>query len=105
MFGVIYSFKVKPGQDEAFKEAWRKVTEFIYQYENSLGSRLHYQEPGLYIAYANWPDEATWAGSGDNLPPEVKHWSAQMREVCEEIKTLRKLEVVDDLLQEKTYST
>ena len=37
MFGVLYSFKVKPGQDEAFKEAWRKITEFIYQYENSLG--------------------------------------------------------------------
>ncbi len=103
MFAVIYSFKVKEGQDEDFKKSWKGLTELIYQYENSLGSRLHKGEGQEYIAYATWPDHKTWDLSGDKLPPEADQWRTLMRETCTEIKTLHKLEMVDDLLKDGTY--
>ncbi|RMG67785.1 MAG: antibiotic biosynthesis monooxygenase [Bacteroidetes bacterium] len=99
MFAVIYAFHVQPGQAGAFEIAWRELTMLIYQYEGSLGSRLHRQDEATYIAYAQWPDRQTWAQSGDKLPPEAKEASARMRAACTQIETLYELDSIDDLLQ------
>jgi hypothetical protein len=68
MVAIIYLFKVKPNQTENFIAAWREMALLIYEYENSLGSRLHKQNDSTYIAYAQWPDESTWKNSGGKLP-------------------------------------
>ena len=103
MFAVIYRFTVHTGQDESFQEAWGELTNLIHRHEGSLGSRLHRESEGNYIAYAQWPDRQTWEGSGDKLPAEADGWRQQMRASCEKIETLHTLDMTDDLLQERTY--
>ena len=56
---IIYQFKVKELLNEEFINAWKELTELIYKYENSLGSRLHKKDDQTYIAYAQWPDKYT----------------------------------------------
>lgn len=75
------------------------MTQLIYKHEGSLGSRLHYNGERLYIAYAQWPDKATWEKAGKRLPESADAVSAAMKESCEEIKTEYQLEVVVDLLK------
>ncbi|MCB9230314.1 MAG: antibiotic biosynthesis monooxygenase [Bacteroidia bacterium] len=99
LFSVIYSFVVKPGHSEAFEQAWKGMTELIFAHEGSLGSRLHLAGDLHYIAYAQWPDRQTWENYGDKLPPKAKEYSQAMRDACEKIDTLFKLDLVEDLLK------
>jgi heme-degrading monooxygenase HmoA len=99
MFAVIYEFKVKDGQEERFEESWAMLTDFIFEYEGSLGSRLHKQSDGLYIAYAQWPSAETWQNSGKKLPNEAKEVSTRMRESLISIETKYTLDMVDDRLR------
>ena len=103
MISVIYQFKVKPNQTEKFIEAWREMTELIYEYEGSLGSRLHKKDEQIYIAYAQWPDQDTWGNAGHKLPEKANEVRARMRAACEDIETLFELEMVEDLLQSKQW--
>ncbi len=103
MFTVIYQFQVKLGLEKAFIEGWKGLTELIYQYEGSLGSRLHRENETSYIAYAQWPDKQTWQNSGKKLPDSADLFRQQMRASCEKIETLHELVVLEDLLQEKGF--
>ena len=60
MFAVIYRWQVVPGLEAQFEQGWRRGTERIAAEFGGWGSRLHKPEPGVYIAYAQWPDEASW---------------------------------------------
>lgn len=103
MFCAVYRFSVKPGADAPFKEAWRRLTELIYEYEGSLGSRLHScGVDGEYIAYAQWPSRETWERAS-GIPAELADAPKKsMREACIKIETIHELEVVDDLLKTET---
>ena len=101
MYIVMYTFKVKPNQEESFLESWSALTKLIYKYEGSLGSRLHKKEPLHYIAYAQWRSKAIFEESGDNLPEEANQFRDLMRASCKEMKVLEKFEVVEDLLMQK----
>jgi heme-degrading monooxygenase HmoA len=96
---IIYQFKVKDNQNEEFIEAWKEMTELIYKYENSLGSRLHKKDNQTYIAYAQWPDKITFENSGSNLPEEANQVRQKMRGSCENVEKLLELEVIEDLLK------
>ncbi len=99
MYCVIYQFVVKAGSETQFENAWKGLTELIYEYEGSLGSRLHLSENGEYIAYAQWPSKDVFDKAGDHMPEKADLFRKAMRESCNEIKTLNKLEVKKDLLK------
>ncbi len=103
MFAAIYSFTVKPDQEQAFESAWKELTEMIYEYEGSLGSRLHKQDDQQYIAYAQWPSREVWEQSGDKLPEASQDVRQRMKESCDTIETLYTLDMVDDLMREETH--
>jgi quinol monooxygenase YgiN len=103
LFSVVYSFKVPEEHAAEFIELWSALTQLIYQYEGSYGSRLHRASPGHFIGYAQWPNKKIWARSGGNLPEESNAIRKQMRELCTEIKTQYELEVVQDLLKDTTF--
>lgn len=103
MFCVIYLFDVKEGKEEQFLEAWKEMTKLIYQYEGSLGSRIHHEHKGKYIAYAQWPSEDRWENSGDQLPEEAQKWRSEMRQACSSIETIHKLNMIDDLLESNPF--
>jgi hypothetical protein len=60
MFVAVYWWRIHPGKEEQFREAWRRGTEQITQIYGSHGSRLHRDSDGRFVGYAEWPDEATW---------------------------------------------
>ena len=99
MFTVIYSFEVIPNKEDDFKTGWKGLTELIYQYENSYGSRLHKLNNHSYIAYAAWPDKETWKNSGKNLPEKANEFYALMKASCSNTKVEYTLDVIEDLLQ------
>lgn len=104
MFCVIYSFKVKEGYLEQFIKSWEEMTQLIYEFEGSYGSRLHQSEGAEYIAYAQWPSKKRWEESGANLPGRAGLVRDKMREACHEINTLHKMAVTSDLLKSATIN-
>ena len=65
MFVAVYWWRVHPGKEEQFREAWRRGTELITKTYGSHGSRLHQDRDGRFVGYAEWPDEATWQKAFD----------------------------------------
>lgn len=104
MFTVIYTFEVKPGKEKQFLEAWAELTKYIYEFSGSLGSRLHFQKQGNYVAYAQWPDKETWKSMGSKLPAESKIHGERMRDSLLSNETLFELQVTQDLLKSKLFS-
>ncbi len=99
MKAIIYQFTVKPNRDQDFINYWKIMTEYIYEFEGSLGSRLHKMTEQIYVAYALWPDQNTWLDSGKNPPPKALEIRSHMRDCCEAIEKRYELEVVEDLLK------
>lgn len=102
-FAVIYQFKVIQGKEEQFQTNWKRMTELIYEFENSFGSRLHIEKNGSYIAYAVWPDKATWENAGHNLPIEAEQVRHEMRGSCSDVQTLFEMEIEEDLLMKQQF--
>ncbi|APX98863.1 antibiotic biosynthesis monooxygenase [Lacinutrix venerupis] len=98
MYIVLYSFDIKPNQEDNFLKAWKALTKLIVKHEGGLGSRLHLEKPLKYIAYAQWPDKETFTNAGNKLPKEADKFRNIMRESCEKFEILNKLKVVEDLL-------
>lgn len=105
MYAVIYEFKVKKGKDADFIDAWEAMTELIYKNEGSLGSRLHLEQPGVYIAYAQWPSQYVFEHPGNHIPEIANEIREQMRNCCSEITTLHTMEQVSDLTENEVYKT
>ena len=60
-FCVIYRFRVRAGSERLFRQGWSRMTEAIREHRGGLGSRLHVDDDGWWIAYAQWPDRESWA--------------------------------------------
>ena len=103
MFVAIYSFKVKENCEDAFVKSWEDLTKLIYEFENSLGSRIHKKSENEFIAYAQWPNKATWENSGAKMPESANSIRKIMKDSCDEISTLHELEMVSDLLADKAF--
>jgi len=102
MFVVIYKFEVKENMNSEFLKAWEELTDLIYEYEGSLGSRVHFERENVYVAYAQWPDKGTWENAGSNMPENAEEVRSRMRNSCAKIETLYELECVKDLLRPKS---
>ena len=60
MYAVIYRWRVIPGLEAQFEQGWAAGTARIAAEFGGWGSRLHRGGPGEYVAYAQWPDKATY---------------------------------------------
>lgn len=103
MFAVIYSFTVKENRDSDFVKGWKGLTELIYEFEGSLGSRLHKEAEGKYIAYAQWPTKFIWENAGSKLPNEADVFRKLMKDNCSDIQTIHQLEMVENLLKNEVF--
>ncbi len=59
MIIYLYRWKLKPGKEADFADAWAIVTKELKAKCSSLGSRLHLGGDGLFYGYAQWPDKKT----------------------------------------------
>ncbi len=98
MFSVIYTFKVEPDLEKKFIENWIGLTQLIYTYEGSLGSKLHRDQNGRFVAYAQWPSKEVWENAGSKLPKEsADSFRKGMKESYLEMDTKYELEMIVDL--------
>ncbi|MFO0202433.1 MAG: antibiotic biosynthesis monooxygenase family protein [Alphaproteobacteria bacterium] len=101
MFAVIYRWRVVPGLEAQFEAGWRAGTERIAAEFGGWGSRLHAAGEGVYIAYAQWPNEATWKKA---METRMEHSDTEARRMYREaivegsFETLASGPVVADLL-------
>jgi heme-degrading monooxygenase HmoA len=103
MFCVIYQWKVKPGKEEEFRESWRAVTDAIYHQHGSLGSRLHKNDDGTWVAYAQWPTRELWESGAELLDVAVAR--AKWHDAIEsESQVVFKLMVTDDMLRAQPFT-
>lgn len=94
MFVVIYRWHLHEGREEQFVEAWSAMTRSIREQCGSFGSRLHRDDEGTWVAYAAWPDEATWQACSPDNPAAG---AAMAASVAQDFEPMR-LRVVADLL-------
>jgi heme-degrading monooxygenase HmoA len=99
MFAVLYHWKLKPGAEASFREAWRSMTEAIVVRSGTGGSRLHRTDDDHFVAYAVWPSRQAWEDAG-KLPSADPAAGAKMRDCIEESLATTALYLVDDLLRE-----
>lgn len=111
MFIAVYEFVVRAGQEEAFIRAWAKRTEGIYRLSGSLGSRLHRNENGNFIGYAQWPSREVWCQIGTS-PLNNGHYpeydlASQQMQACLAIpsKTLFEMDVEEDYLRPTQFQS
>jgi heme-degrading monooxygenase HmoA len=57
-FIVLYRWRLHPGSEASFVEAWSRVSDRLRSERGSLGSRLHSGSDGLWYSYAQWPSAA-----------------------------------------------
>ena len=102
MFAVIYRWRVIPGLEAQFEEGWRLGTERIAVEFGGWGSRLHRGEGNVYVAYAQWPDEATWRRA---METRMRHSDDDARRKYRDaiepssFETVYAMPVVSDLLE------
>jgi heme-degrading monooxygenase HmoA len=87
-FAVLYRWKLRPGSEASFAEAWSRVSELLFTQGGSLGSRLHRGSDGLWYSYAQWPSaearsKAFAAGPVD--PEALKQMRAAIVEELPEV--------------------
>jgi heme-degrading monooxygenase HmoA len=97
MFAVIYRWKVKPGSEAKFIEAWEVRTREIREEFGTAGSRLHQADDGTWIAYAQWPSRQAWEAA-QNGPPGDSEARRVMHQAVESSETLFRMDLVKDLL-------
>ena len=54
-FVVLYRWRLHPGKEDSFVDAWCRVSELLRSERGSLGSRLHRGPDGIWYSYAQWP--------------------------------------------------
>ena len=102
MFAVIYRWKLVPGREAMFEDGWRAGTAAIAREFGGWGSRLHRGEDGVAVAYAQWPDRATWERA---MQTRMHHSDEEARDKYRSsfepgsFETLFAGEVTADLLQ------
>ena len=100
-FAVMYRWRLHAGREEAFTRAWADVTRAIRAERGGLGSRLHRAEDGTWVAYAQWPDRATWEAAQGAPSAAPADAAATMGEAIAERFTPVLLDPVADLLADQ----
>lgn len=57
MIASFYQWKIRPGEEVAFRAGWNRATD-AYAAMGSLGSSLWVDAAGHFCAFALWPDRA-----------------------------------------------
>jgi heme-degrading monooxygenase HmoA len=104
MFVAMYWWRVKPGKEDQFRAAWRRGTELITARYGSYGSRLHRESDGRFVAYAEWPDYATWKRAFDakmfyDDAETRRQFVDAIAEAPADGKPVFQMEITDDLLR------
>jgi hypothetical protein len=96
-FAVLYRWRLHPGSEQLFIDAWSRISELFLSQRGSLGSRLHRGADGWWYSYAQWPsaEAREKAFSAEPIDPEA---ARQMQEAIAESLPELILEPVSDFM-------
>ena len=77
-FSVLYRWKLHPGMESSFVEAWSRVSAVYLTQRGSLGSRLHHGDDDIWYSYAQWPSAEARSKAFSEGPVDAEA-SIQMR--------------------------
>ena len=97
-FVAVYRWRVHKDQVDVFLAAWETLTIKIKAQRGGLGSKVHRADDGTFVAYAQWPDRASWQAMGE-LPSVDPVASAAMASAIEESLPSLLLDPITDLLE------
>lgn len=101
MFIVLYRWRINPEKENQFIEGWAEVTAYFRKNCDSLGSRLHRGNDGLFYAYAQWKSEKDREKAFEN---SIKlEGTEKMAEAIEERFEPVILEMLADYLDFSTF--
>ena len=94
---MLYRWRLHPGSEASFVEAWSRVSDLLLKHRGSLGSRLHRGADGLWYGYAQWPsaDARASAFGAESVDPVA---AEQMRAAIAESFPEIVLESVSDFM-------
>lgn len=94
---MIYRWRLHADKVLQFQQAWERGTLRIAAERGGLGSRLHQADDGSWLAYAQWPDRASWQHSRELAPVNAAD-TALMEEALIEAFPPLPLNTISDLL-------
>lgn len=96
-FCAIYRWRLHPGSEDSFVQAWSRVTQLLRAERGSLGSRLHRGPDNIWYSYTQWPSaEAKAEGLAQpSVDPEA--WQQMRNAIAESLPELI-LEPISDHL-------
>jgi len=101
---VLYRWRVKPGREAQFTEAWSAVTRSLLG-RGSLGSRLHRGDDGLWYGYAQWPSADARRAAFQQPSDDGANLAAMRDAVAESFPELLLHPVEDHLRAERPART
>lgn len=96
-FVVLYRWRLHPGKEEQFVQAWSRISERLLVDRGSLGSRLHRGDDGLWYGYAQWPSSEARANAFAQISVDADA-GARMRDAITENLPEIILESISDYL-------
>lgn len=97
VFCAIYRWRLHPGSEAAFVEAWSRVTQLLRSERGSLGSRLHRGPDDLWYSYTQWASAETKAEGLAQASVDPQAWQ-QLRDCIAESLPELVLDLVADFL-------
>ena len=96
MFVASYCWRIKNGFEQQFIDAWAETTAYYFEKFDSLGSRLHRGDDGLFYTYAQWKSAEQRENAFKNIPELAVR--EKMHEAIEEFISETILEPLSDFL-------
>jgi quinol monooxygenase YgiN len=97
-FVAIYRWRLDSAKVDQFLKAWADVTRGIKSKRGGLGSKIHREDDGTYVAYAQWPSREAWTHSSQ-LPSVDPDASKAMADAVLETFPSLLLDPIEDLLE------
>jgi heme-degrading monooxygenase HmoA len=87
-FCAIYRWRLHPGSEETFVQAWSRITQLLLTERGSLGSRLHRGPDNIWYSYTQWPSAAAKAEGLTRMSIDPEAWQQLRESIAESLPEL-----------------
>ena len=98
MFVVLYRWRIKPHLEAQFVENWSARTAYLREKYDTLGSRLHRGNDGIWYSYAQWKSAEQRTQAFALESKTISEVSQKVQEAIEETFPEIQLEIVSDFI-------
>ena len=96
-FCAIYRWRLHPGSEDTFVQAWSRITQLLLAERGSLGSRLHRGPDNIWYSYTQWPSAAAKAEGLARTSVDPEAWQQLRESIAESLPELIR-EPISDFL-------